>query len=305
MQELKTKLEEAKLSPKTINLYLGNLKKLNDNKEINNFNFLTKEKEIEEKINKFKPTTRRNFIIAICATLRYFPKFKKLYESYYNKLVEMNTSIKKEAEKNEMTETQKENFITWDEVGKFYDDLKKKVEAFKDEEEITHIQYRTLLQFIILSVYYLIPPRRNQDYLHMWIVKNLKDDVNKNYFVLSDNEFVFNRYKTSKTEKEKPKIELPKELKDNLKIYVKFHPLIKKIDDELDVPFLVSSKGEPLKHDNSITLILNGIFGKHLGSSGLRHIFLTNKYADTLKEMKEDSKNMSHSLQMQKEYIKE
>ena len=50
--------------------------------------------------------------------------------------------------------------------------------------------------------------------------------------------------------------------------------------------------------------ILNKIFDKAIGSSMLRHIFLTDKYGETLDKQKEDAKNMAHSEGQQKDYIK-
>ena len=47
---------------------------------------------------------------------------------------------------------------------------------------------------------------------------------------------------------------------------------------------------------NCITRILNKIFNMKIGSSMLRHIYDTSKYGDVMQEMKEDAKNMSHSV---------
>jgi hypothetical protein len=55
---------------------------------------------------------------------------------------------------------------------------------------------------------------------------------------------------------------------------------------------------------NSITRILNKVIGKGVGSSMLRHSYLSNKYGDKLKEQADDAKAMSHSLGQQKDYIK-
>ena len=43
---------------------------------------------------------------------------------------------------------------------------------------------------------------------------------------------------------------------------------------------------------------------KAIGSSMLRHIFLTDKYGDTLEQAEKDAKEMAHSSGMQKDYIK-
>jgi len=47
------------------------------------------------------------------------------------------------------------------------------------------------------------------------------------------------------------------------------------------------------------------VFDKKIGSSLLRHIYLTDKYGDKLKEQKKSAENMAHSLKTQKEYIKD
>ena len=65
------------------------------------------------------------------------------------------------------------------------------------------------------------------------------------------------------------------------------------------------SKGDkflPVDKENGITRILNKIFGKKVGSSMLRHIYLSSKYNIT--EMKEDADAMGHSTKEQKDYLK-
>jgi hypothetical protein len=62
--------------------------------------------------------------------------------------------------------------------------------------------------------------------------------------------------------------------------------------------------GHPLVQTNSITKLLNRTFGKKISSSALRHIFLSDKYKDVAKDMKEDAEAMAHSVGQQKEYIK-
>jgi hypothetical protein len=68
--------------------------------------------------------------------------------------------------------------------------------------------------------------------------------------------------------------------------------------------FLVHYDGSPFIAINSITRVLNRIFGKNVGSSMLRHIYLSSKYGDVKNEQAKDSKAMSHSIGMQKDYIK-
>ena len=88
-----------------------------------------------------------------------------------------------------------------------------------------------------------------------------------------------------------------------LKIYIKYNP-----DRPLlklqQIPFLVNFDGSPFKSINSITRILNGIFKKKIGASMLRHIYLSSKYSNIIKEQEKDSKLMSHNLLTQKDYVK-
>jgi len=77
---------------------------------------------------------------------------------------------------------------------------------------------------------------------------------------------------------------------------LKHHPLLK--GKKSDIPFLVDSNGTHYTATNAITRILNKLFGKKVGSSMLRKIYLTSKYGDKLdllKEMKHISSQMGHS----------
>jgi hypothetical protein len=69
--------------------------------------------------------------------------------------------------------------------------------------------------------------------------------------------------------------------------------------------FLVYADGSPLTAVNSITRILNKVFGRKIGSSMIRHIYLSSKYADVKDEQKEDAIAMGHSVaEQQNTYVK-
>jgi hypothetical protein len=158
---------------------------------------------------------------------------------------------------------------------------------------------------MLLSLYIYVPPRRNKDYQFMNVVKKYNDilDDDINYLSYDDNRFVFNVYKTSK-KYGKQIIEINPDLKACIDIYLKFHPkILGKITKKTNQPLLVLD-GHPLVQTNSITKLLNRTFGKKISSSALRHIFLSDKYKDVAKDMKEDAEAMAHSVGQQKEYIK-
>jgi hypothetical protein len=219
----------------------------------------------------------------------------------------MNNTIKNNESENKMSETQKENWIKWDDVKDKMEELQTKVDSFKSSKEINEHNYNTLLQYVVLSLYYYKQPRRNQDYYKMDIIKKYSPDmpINTNYLSIDDKKFIFNVFKTSKSEGIQQE-SIPDELMNIINIYMKYHPIIKgkKIKSNQIIPFLVYYNGDKFEKVNSITRILNKIFGKSIGSSMLRHIFLSNKYGDIIEEQKKDAKAMGHSVEQQKDYIK-
>lgn len=302
------KFKEKKISENSIKLYIRNLEKLNDKEPIKNFKFLENIESIEKQLDKYKDNTKRSYYISISSTLNMFTdnkKIKKLYDEYFKKMMDLNKTLKIEESKNIMSDTQKKNWIDQDELDKIYNNLKDEVMIFSKNKDINETKYKTLLKYVILSLYYLQPPRRNLDYQKMNIVKidgKINNDIN--YLSYDNKEFIFNIFKTSKTEGQVI-VNISDKMIDVINIYLKFHPLIKgKITKKTDVAFLVNFNGDKLDKINSITRILNSIFGKNIGSSLLRHFFLSNKYGSIIKEQTKDANDMSHSKETQQNYIK-
>lgn len=301
-------LKDKGLSESSIKLYLRNLEKLNDDLPIKNFNFLKDDKNILAKLNEYKDNTKRGYLISITATISAVKdKYKPLYEKYLKLMVDLSNEIKKKPTE-EMTDTQKKNWLKWDEVIKKFEDVKNKVNSFINHKEINESQYNLLLSYMILALYIYNPPRRNMDYQIMNIVKKYDDSLSadKNYLSYDDAEFIFNVFKTAKREG-KVITKINEDLKHVINQYLKFHPLIKgkRLLRSSNFPFLVYFNSKPLNTVNSITRILNKLFQKNIGSSMLRHIYLTNKYGEDNNEKLKDAKAMSHSVDTQKTYIKD
>ena len=204
-----------------------------------------------------------------------------------------------EKPKHEKSEKQEKNWMSWDDVLNVYNDLKNNLKFSKN---ITEEQYNKLLEYVILSLYIYIPPRRNQDYMICAFTKKKPTNKDINYIDLKNGQIIFNVYKTSKKDGQLI-ININDDLDNVFKLYLRYHPL-KKLLAVQDIPFLVNYDGKPLLNDNSITRILNKIFKKNIGSSMLRHIYLSSKYKNVIKEQEKDSKLMSHNLLTQKDYIK-
>lgn len=285
--------QSKNISESSFKLYLNNLKRLNDGEEVKNYNFLKDEKTILMKIEKYKPNTQRSYIISIVSLLKEEPKQKKLYDIYYKILIDYNNKLKENTGK---SESQVKNWIEQDEVKKIYDDLKEKTLKMLKPRKCS--DWDLLLSFIVLSLYVLNAPRRNKDYQNMVITLHFdpeESDKKFNYYDINNKMFDFMNYKTQKTYKLQ-QIPVNEELVNNINIYLKYHPLIKSLKEN-DMPFLVNKEGEPLTSNNAITRILNKIFGKNIGSSMLRNIFLTDKFGDENKEKADIVKQMGTSTQ--------
>lgn len=307
-KDLHDGLTKKGLAETSIKLYLRNLEKLNDGEPLKNLKFVKDPAKIVEKLSKYKENTIRNYLIAVTSVLALTKDTKagkKLYEAYSSLLMDKNKKLKAEEATNTKSDTQEKNWITWEEVEKQWGELKDRVDAFKSNKTLTEGQYNVLLQYVVLSLYVLLPPRRNE-YMKMMIVKTTPAETTTNYYDLDKGRFVFNVYKTAKTEGQK-EIDIPDRLKDVLHTYLAFHPLIKgKITKKFQpVPFLVYHDGKPFSTVNAITRCLNKTFSPHkVSSSMLRHIFLTGKFGKVNEEQKEIASDMGHSVDMARDYIK-
>jgi hypothetical protein len=294
-------VEHRKISPSTASKYIQYLRLLNQNNFIN-LRWLNDFDTIHSRLASYAPSTQKTILASIVSILSLFthsPIYKTLYEHYQDMLVSSKKAFEASKESNSKSITQSKNWIDWDDVLAKRDELAKLVDDFKDNKELSAEQYTTLLHFLILSLYTDIPPRRNQDYQSMVVTrtwnKDMPDDVN--YYSISNHSFIFNRYKTASTYGRQI-ISLNKDnpLIDTINLYLKHHPVLRGKLNTVNVSFLVTHDNKPLSNINSITRILNSIFDKHIGSSMLRSIYLTDKFADNLKSMKHTAYGMGHSV---------
>lgn len=288
-------------------LYVFNLTKLNDGKTIKDLKFLGKE-GVTEKIKDLKPNTRRTYLISIVSALRGRPepRYRKLYSKFYDALMALNKELKDNTEK---TEKVKENWLDQKGVMEKQKELADIVHQIADKKKISEDEFNSLLQLVVVSLYTLQSPRRNKDYASMLVVKKAPSTEvgnKENYLDAGSWNWIFNNYKTAKKYAQQV-IAVPEPLQEILKLYLKFHPKAKAMKQKgtEGEPFLVRFDGTPIDTSPEMTRLLNKIFGKKIGCSMLRSIYLTGKYGDTLKEMKEDVGAMGTSTETaQNNYIK-
>jgi hypothetical protein len=303
LQLSKELTDTKKVADSTANAYIKTLFMLNGKVPFKTLTFLKKTDDICKKIAEYADNTQKAIYTTITSVLSLYkdkPTYKKVYSFYYDKMMGKAKEMKETGgDSGEKTEKQKDAWVGWDEVEKKKAEMGEEVAKFCNAKNITSDQFSVLLHHLILSLYTDIAPRRNQDYLDMLVVKKHTDamPVDHNYLDLSTKQFVFNKFKTSKTYGQQ-KVEIPESLMGTLACYLKQHP-VGKSKKATEYRFLVYSDGSPLTAVNAITRILNKCFGKKIGSSMLRHIYITHKYGDVKGEMEKDAEEMGHSVQEQ------
>ena len=267
--------------------------------------FLLDPVPILDRLDKYKHTTRRNYLNAIIVVLKgsgapaaepalaEYEKHRDAYNDEYAEQVQTHTK----------TPRQKEIWIEWPE----YLDIVEKLRAdAPGTRNVWTPERRQAYQDYLLTLLYSKYPLRN-DFAGVRVIGkkaynalSLEDKKDTNYLVKHKTNkyfFVLNEYKTSKKYGEK-KIQLDEEVLKPLRAWLRHN----------DSGFLfVNKKMQPLT-SNGITKDLNRIGvkyrGKPFGSSILRHSYLSHKYGKEQSEKEKDADMMGHSLATQGDYIK-
>lgn len=305
-------IEKKKVSDNSAGLYVRSLYTLNDKKPFKNLNFLKNTEKIVKHItDDYSESTQKSLYAVLTSILSLYkdkPAYKRVYEFYKEKMDAKSEAASKQ-DTAQKTQKQEDNWIGWDAVVKHSEELRQKCEGFVNQKSITPSQFDTLLQYVVLSLYTFVPPRRNLDYLDCTVnrvPKTFKAEslpTNTNHIMIVGgvpSKFVFNKYKTVKTYGQQT-IEIPEGLGQAILWYVKHHPL-GKAKTVKSFKFLVAYDGRELTAGNTITRILNKIFGKAVGSSMLRHIYLSSKF--NVEEMATTAAEMGHSMEEQRKYLK-
>lgn len=302
MMELHKELMTSReISDSTASQYIRNLYKLNSDRPFNNLAWLKNTDSVELRIAEYAESSQKTMvatIVSALSTMNQKSSYKKIFAYWYNRMVD-KINIEKDKDTTVKSETQERNWLSWDVILSHEKRLQEDANTALKQKVLSANDWSTLLSWMVLSLYTKFSPRRNQDYQYMKVVKTEKQATNLdfNYYIIDKHEFVFNKYKTAKVHGSQ-KFEVPDELVSIINLYLKKHPGVSKSP----YFFLVNHDGTPLPSVNSITRILNRIFGKNVGTTMLRHIYLSAKY--DVQEMNEDAERMGHTSGTQRDYMK-
>ena len=301
----------------SINLYKSYMNRLNDEfnkgKEFN-MNFIKHNiKEIFKYIDEnFGNSVQRNFyaslLVFISPTEKNKPTdgFENIYDEILNKLRDKHNIYIDNKKDNKKNDKEDKNWISFEEVLNKWNKIDRIIRNTQFDDNLTKKDYNNLIEWVLLSLYTMNPPRRN-DYAEMKIIPyneyqetSLNNIENNNYLVKGKSNFVFSFGKNSvKSDIGDTKIiDVPKNLAKVLRVWLKLNK----------TEFLLPKYGkkEPITK-NGLTLILNKIFyPKKISTSMLRKIYLSYKFGDVKKEQQKIAEEMNHSVQVQNDiYIKE
>ena len=286
---------DGKISDSSRKLYTRNLKALHGEGEIDSLDFLDNVENICKSISHLSDNTKKSYIIAICTVLKGSKK-TELYETYFDIMKDFNSKLSVNTTK---SKKQTENWIDQEGVENLRETLAKAV----PKKIAIQADYDKLFNYLLISLYSLIPPRRNIDYSMMHISTDMSN-TEHNYLDIKNKQFIFNNYKTSGKYKTVT-VDIPDNLFAVIKLYLKNHLYASKLKTKkYEFSFLLTASGSEFTSD-AITKRFAKIFGKKIGSSMLRNIFLTSKYSKIMKELAEDVQDMgTSSSTAMNQYIK-
>lgn len=289
--------EQREIKPNSLKAYLIALKKLNENKEIEDLKFLSNKSRVKEILEPLALSTKKNYLTAILVALPVVKGNNALIEYYREILEELNKKYMAEQLKQKKSPKQEENWLEQSELDKVRKELEKKVKDMdlKGRETINNRMFNTLQDLVIASLYTLLPPIR-LDYSPMEVIKTRKQiKEGKNYLLnIGRNKkiFIIQEFKNVKSQGKK-EIPISPKLNTLLNEFLKYN-----IEDY----FLLNNRGTVLS-PNGLGKAITRIFkptGKQITINLLRHIFISNNVdMEALKKAENLAEQMHHSTSTQ------
>ncbi len=303
------------IKEKSINAYLTSLKRIyrevikKDDYDSNLFNsvgFLKKDyfEDVMDFLNTLKLPTRKNYIAAILVALTAVDKDNEIINEYRNNLDSIANEYNDKINSKDKSEKLSSNWVSMGELHKIVNRYKRTIrdKKLESKKEFNNADMSLYQMYLVGSLYTLLPPVRN-DFADMKVISfkdynKLKDKTNNYLVIVGKNKKFFNlgAYKTSDVYGVKI-IQIPTLLN---KIINKW------LEHNTTGYFIINKQKKPIT-DNSLTKLLYKTFsdtGKKVGSTLIRHVYLSEKYGDVNDQKETDSYIMGHSLKTQKDYVK-
>lgn len=288
----------------TVNLYLDRLRILKTNvikdKDPSYFKILVNVFKNYEKIRLYYPNleSRKAQIVCILAVFNkneiLQDEIRKPYEQWKAFLKSLKYLIENEKSKTKIPNEKSMSKYT------SFEDMELKYKELKQSNP--HRTLKDSQEFILLSIVISTPPKR-ADYGVMKIYYGKDPNIDsENYIVIKEDMpsfLVFNKYKTSKKYKRIDQdltIQCAEDIKRSLRVYNREYMFINRFLKPYEKLGSFSSY---------VRRVFGNLFGKNVGVSLLRHIFITDRLdMEDMNdvELKHIAKQMMHSNDMQRSY---
>lgn len=298
MEEIKT-FKKGSIKESTLSIYVKNLNKLKVLFNTDSYEFLESPEDIFEKLKELHFSTQKNYFNAIIIYLQAVNADQKLIQVYQQRRNEYGEKYNKEQESGVISEKQKNNFATTEEIQVMVTKMKKSLNDIKKSNRVMVGNDLELYQAYMLFNIYLKLPLRN-DVAGMVSMKasdfkKIENNKEINYIVLGKSkiELILNDYKTNKTYGQKIIEVEDMELKRLIRQYIKivgFGVMFKKRD------------GSPMNRNNISQILIKyseKYMGKRVSTTLLAKAYLSGKYAgqnEIHKEMVKDASVRGHSV---------
>jgi hypothetical protein len=281
MDTLLTKIKDSrKITDSTLKLYGRNIRRLMKEAESENVDDFTADKTLN-KLMSSSNSTLANYV-ATCLVVLGLEKSKnkERIEELNMKLRELNGKVKNSDDK-----PKDEEIVKWDSIVSLADKLRNNFMKIE-------MKYKEGMEAMLLNFYSLFPPQRSEIFSNLIITSTKPIDKDNNYlYRKSTNVYymIINKHKTLRSAGEITEQITDKQLIKMLNRYLKLYNtkyLFQYSDDKSLSPSDISKMlGQTTKE-----------LGDKLGSSSMRHIYLSNKYSGVMKDLESDTQKMGNSV---------
>lgn len=277
---LKQIKSQRKITQSTLNLYGRNIKRLMKEAESENVDDFTADKTLN-KLMSSSNSTLANYV-ATCLVVLGLEKSKnkERIEELNMRLRELNNKVKNSDDK-----PKDEEIVKWDSIVSLADKLRNNFMKIE-------MKYNEGMAAMLLNFYSLFPPQRSEIFSNLIITSTKPIDKDNNYLYRKSTNIyymIINKHKTLRSAGEITEQITDKQLIKMLNRYLKLYNtkyLFQYSDDKSLSPSDISKMlGQTTKE-----------LGDKLGSSSMRHIYLSNKYSGVMKDLESDTQKMGNSV---------
>ena len=281
MDTLLSKIKETrKITQSTLNLYGRNIKRLMKEAESENVHDFTSDKTLN-KLMSSSNSTLANYV-ATCLVVLGLEKSKnkERIEELNMKLRDLNGKVKNSDDK-----PKDEEIVKWDSIVSLADKLRNNFMKIE-------MKYKEGMEAMLLSLYSLFPPQRSEIFSNLIITTTKPTDKDNNYLYRKSTNVYFliiNKHKTFRSAGEITEQITDKQLIKMLNRYLKLY----------NTKYLFQYSDDKSLSPSDISKMLNQTtkeLGDKLGSSSMRHIYLSNKYSGVMKDLEFDVQKMGNSV---------